>query len=192
MAKLLFLWCLSAWCTSTPPRQEAELYMQLVKHCNLPESDIERNVHTLLLKCPCLLLSGQGRAEGCSGRCFWAWRWVFPRWWGSSTPLRNLERDGRWRSWWRESVASVGGSHHNNNITILFVGDQMFWIISLELHSNHVFLCLYRSICVGLYISVDYWWTSNVTLRCMDEVSLTEYILGAFLCPGVADACQIL
>uniref|UniRef100_A0A674AR17 AarF domain containing kinase 5 n=1 Tax=Salmo trutta TaxID=8032 RepID=A0A674AR17_SALTR len=39
-----------------------------------------------------------------------------------------------------------------------------------------------RSIYVGLYISVDYWWTSNVTLRCMDEVSLTEYILGMSLC----------
>lgn len=186
MAKLLFLWCLSAWCTSTPPRQEAELYMQLVKHCNLPESDIERNVHTLLLKCPCLLLSGQGRAEGCSGRCFWAWRWVFPRWWGSSTPLRNLERDGRWRSWWRESVASVGGSHP------LCMWSNVLNNFLFELLKPCPSLCPYRSIYVGLYISVDYWWTSNVTLRCMDEVSLTEYILGAFLCPGVADACQIL
>lgn len=26
-----------------------------------------------------------------------------------------------------------------------------------------------RSICVGLYISVDYWWTSNVMLRGMDK-----------------------
>uniref|UniRef100_A0A6Q2Z1R5 ABC1 atypical kinase-like domain-containing protein n=1 Tax=Esox lucius TaxID=8010 RepID=A0A6Q2Z1R5_ESOLU len=31
----------------------------------------------------------------------------------------------------------------------------------------------FRSIYVGLYISVDYWWTSNVTLRGIDERSLS-------------------
>ncbi|XP_024251385.1 uncharacterized aarF domain-containing protein kinase 5 isoform X2 [Oncorhynchus tshawytscha] len=38
-----------------------------------------------------------------------------------------------------------------------------------------------RSIYVGLYISVDYWWTSNVTLRCMDESS-SSFVAGMSLC----------
>uniref|UniRef100_A0A674ATF7 AarF domain containing kinase 5 n=1 Tax=Salmo trutta TaxID=8032 RepID=A0A674ATF7_SALTR len=38
-----------------------------------------------------------------------------------------------------------------------------------------------RSIYVGLYISVDYWWTSNVTLRCMDESS-SSFMAGMSLC----------
>ncbi|XP_029519104.1 uncharacterized aarF domain-containing protein kinase 5 isoform X2 [Oncorhynchus nerka] len=37
------------------------------------------------------------------------------------------------------------------------------------------------SIYVGLYISVDYWWTSNVTLRCMDESS-SSFVAGMSLC----------
>ncbi|KAK6323869.1 uncharacterized aarF domain-containing protein kinase 5 [Coregonus clupeaformis] len=38
-----------------------------------------------------------------------------------------------------------------------------------------------RSIYVGLYISVDYWWTTNVTLRCMDESS-PLFMAGMSLC----------
>ncbi|XP_064836240.1 uncharacterized aarF domain-containing protein kinase 5-like isoform X2 [Oncorhynchus masou masou] len=38
-----------------------------------------------------------------------------------------------------------------------------------------------RSIYVGLYISVDYWWTSNVTLRCMDESS-PSFVAGMSMC----------
>lgn len=43
-------------------------------------------------------------------------------------------------------------------------------LISFRSHSeNH--LSVLRSLSVGIFISVDYWWTTNVALRGMDEVS---------------------
>lgn len=32
-------------------------------------------------------------------------------------------------------------------------------------------LCVLRSLSVGIFISVDYWWTTNMALRGLDEVS---------------------
>ncbi len=31
--------------------------------------------------------------------------------------------------------------------------------------------CVLRSLSVGIFISVDYWWTTNVAVRGLDEVS---------------------
>lgn len=33
------------------------------------------------------------------------------------------------------------------------------------------YLCVLRSLSVGIFISADYWWTTNVALRGLDEVS---------------------
>ncbi len=42
-----------------------------------------------------------------------------------------------------------------------------------ESHMNESLICILRSLSVGIFISVDYWWTSNVTVRGLDEVSST-------------------
>lgn len=34
------------------------------------------------------------------------------------------------------------------------------------------YVCVLRSLSVGLFISADYWWTTNVLLRGIDQVSL--------------------
>lgn len=38
----------------------------------------------------------------------------------------------------------------------------------IHIHSS---MCVLRSLSVGIFISVDYWWTTNVTVRGLDEVS---------------------
>lgn len=46
----------------------------------------------------------------------------------------------------------------------------------LNVHEIYFDFKCYRSLSVGLVISVDYWWTTNMALRGVDEVSFISFI----------------
>uniref|UniRef100_A0A673AKJ2 ABC1 atypical kinase-like domain-containing protein n=1 Tax=Sphaeramia orbicularis TaxID=375764 RepID=A0A673AKJ2_9TELE len=51
-------------------------------------------------------------------------------------------------------------------------------------------LCVLRSLSVGILISVDYWWTTNVTLRGLDESS-PSYLAKMSACHQRAAECMV-